>query len=188
MGISLNLDYSEGCCEHILEKYKNRAICIDNCSKKCEARKKTSSFVDYILEFEDKYLLIEEKSFIIEFIRRFCKEILNKPIRELSNEILKSKLEQIQSYEDREIKRVIMTESMLNLTSTSSDKTRDCTIFLMQIDKNIEKIQKSKLIYLYCKTGSPADRLFQSTYNLKNLQSKLVSCDKLDRFVERYSK
>ena len=185
MGVSLNIltwSIKEGCCKE-LEKYKNRIICKDDCKFQCELRDGEFSFCDYIIELNDKYILIEEKSFLLEYVKTFSRD---KEINIRFNgrdEILNEILNKIDNLNNIEKKRLIATLSILSLTITSNKKMKDSILFLMKNFNNFDKLKKSIMVYLYCKSNHPAEKVFNSINNLRNIDKTLVSCDKLEKLL-----
>ncbi len=176
MGIHLNL-LKEGCCEYPsnLSYFNgdgfdpNRATC------------------DKIIDCKDRYILVEEKSFILGFLSACCEEkkkSIGTFIEDgiLSNELL-SFIEN--SYNTEEKKR-IFAESVTRLFMSSLDKVSNTT-HILATKYNTKKSENMPIIYLYCKSGkSPIDKLATlSLAKYKNEKKQvMVECSKLEKFLK----
>lgn len=175
MGISLDT-LTEGCCESLnklsttnLDKYKSD---------------KSSSSIDRLLECDDKYILIEEKSFLLDYFRLAAQEAKVK-FQPKNGNIEDTFLERIKEL-PKEIKEKIMYKSFSEKTLSSADKIKDTIILLCQDDKFCnEKIKKSEIIYLYCNSNNlHVDKLLNIIFNSKKAKQKIVECYKLDKYLE----
>lgn len=169
MGISIE-PLGEGCCETVLNNYK---IVITDKSRV----DKSIKFVDYVLDFEDKFLLIEEKSFVLAILSPKGDEIEDREIERFS------KL----SNEEKSLK---VCKESFRLLSDSNKKLKDTIIYLLKEKENfnIDKLQKSSFIYLYCKTDKlkEVDKLLISSLNMKNRKNIFIECSKLDYFIKTF--
>ncbi len=177
MGIPLK-KLTEGCCPSLkdlnplnLDAYKSD---------------KAMSSVDNVLDCDDKYIFIEEKSFLLDYYRLAGEEIDNylKPVNEeISDEFLQkiSKL-------DKEVKKKLMYQALYEKTISSVDKVKDTTFILCGDDAFCnEKVKNAITIYLYCQSGEPVDELLTKVFNLKKAKSrdKFVACKDLIKILER---
>jgi len=163
VGIRLE-SLEEGYCEYL--------NLIDTLNLDQYKKDKSMSSVDHILNCNDKYIFIEEKSFLLDYFRLAGKK------KEVENFIPKNGiisdqfLESISSL-DNEIKKQLLYQAVNNHTLGSVDKVKDTTIMLCNDDSFCnEKIKKAKTIYLYCKSGTHLDRLFALIYNSKKQKEK----------------
>jgi len=164
LGIPIK-NISEGCCKSI-ENYK---IVVTDENRK----DKNIKFVDYILDLEDKYLLIEEKSFILG--------ILPPRNGEISDEVI-YKFKAL-TFTEKELK---ICKTSFRLISDSNKKLKDTLLYLYKEFNNLEKIKKSPFIYLYCKSGlREVDRILVTSLNMKNRKNTFLSCDRLDAFISK---
>ncbi len=175
MGISLK-SISEGCCKY-LEQLET--INLDEYKKD-----KTMSSVDKVLECEDKFIFIEEKSFILDFFRLAAKRKNIRFIPE-NDEISDNFLDKISDL-SKETKRELLYKVISDKTLSLSDKIKDTTMILCEDDKFCnKKIQKASTVYLYCKSGLEIDRLFSITFNSKKQKEKIVECDRLKDYLNK---
>ena len=154
MGICL-ANIKEGCCDDILSDYTIiNADELDSNNPTC----------DKVIECNDKYLLIEEKSIIIGFLHECCNELgrnFDSYKYGTSNEnididallVLVHKL-------SREKKEAILSIKITNLLTSSLNKVSNTTAILCNETKyDSSKTRGMKTYYLYCKTGTPLDRV-----------------------------
>ncbi len=179
MGIPLS-SLTEGCCEGLnslhtvkLDEYKPN---------------KSMSSVDNVLECDDKYIFIEEKSFLLDYYRLAGKECEHHfcPVDgEIPNDFLKSI-----SKLDPSAKKTIMYKACFDKTLSHDDKLRD-TMTILYGDGafcNV-KTANSITVYLYCKGSNlPEDENMSGYISLifssKIGNKKLVECSKLSKFLE----
>jgi len=178
VGIHLE-ELEEGCCD----KYPSSLSYIDGDS--LDANRATC---DKIIDCVDRYILVEEKSFILGFLNASCEE------REISigtfieNGILSDSLMSFinEAFTHDEKKR-IFAESVTKLFMSSLDKVSNTThILATEYDK--EKSKNMPIIYLYCRSGkSEIDRLANlSLAKYKNEKKQvMVECDKLEKFLKK---
>jgi len=175
VGISLNT-LAEGCCDSL-----NKLTTIDLDDYKSN---KSSSSIDKLLECNDKYILIEEKSFLLDYFRLAAQEARVK-FEPQNGNIEDIFLETIKEL-PKNIKEKIMYKSFSEKTLSSADKIKDTIIMLCQDEKFCnEKIQKSEIIYLYCNSNNlHVDKLLNIMFNSKKAKQKIVECSKLNRYLE----
>lgn len=180
MGIPLS-SLSEGCCEELnslptvkLDEYKPD---------------KSMSSVDHVLECEDKYIFIEEKSFLLDYYRLAGKKC-GQHFHPINGEISDDFLTGISHLEKSE-KKDLMNKACFDKALSHDDKLRD-TMTILYGDGafcNI-KTAKSITVYLYCKGVSLAEDENMSSYislifSSKIGNKKLVECNQLSRFLEK---
>lgn len=174
MGISLK-SLSEGCCE-----YLESLGCINLDEEKED---KTMSSVDKVLECDDKYVFIEEKSFLLEYFRlagernntKFC------PKNGIVTDDFLDNISKLQT----ETKKELMYKALADKLLSISDKVRDTTLILSNKDNANEKLKNAETIYLYCKSGTPIDAILSITFNSKNHREKIIACCDLQKYLEK---
>lgn len=180
MGIPLS-SLSEGCCEELnsLPKVKLDEYKVN----------KSMSSVDNILECDDKYIFIEEKSFLLDYYRLAGKRC-NQHFHPINGEIPEDFLRSISKLDKTE-KKELMYKACFDKALSHDDKLRDTMTILYGDDAfcNI-KTAKSITVYLYCKGVSLAEDENMSSYislifSSKIGNKKLVECNQLSRFLEK---
>lgn len=162
MGIPID-SLTEGCCE-VINQYN---ILVTDENRKC----KNIKFVDSVLDLESKYLFIEEKSFILGILPPRNGEISDEVIAEFKE----------LSLTEKELK---VCKASFRLISDSSQKLKDTLLYLYKEFDDLEKIEKSPFIYLYCKSGfREVDKILATSLSMKNRKHTFLSCDKLEKFI-----
>jgi len=178
VGIHLE-SLAEGCCD----KYPSSLSYLDG--DKFDANRATC---DKIIDCEDRYILVEEKSFILGFFNACCKEKKQNISSFMTDGILSDNLiEYIDENFTLDEKKRIFAESVTTLFMSSLDKVSNTThILATEYDK--EKSRNMPIIYLYCKSGkSKIDKLASlSLAKYKNEKKQvMVECDKLEKFLKK---
>jgi hypothetical protein len=176
-------------------------IPIDNIKEKCcdsdlsrftiiemDALDDVGSTCDKVIECNDKYYLVEEKSILLSFFANCCKEqgfSLDDDYKYIENEIkylnIDGLFELTQSM-DREIKRRILSDTMVNLINTSAKKASNTTTILnKQFDAT--KTDDMSIFYLYCNSGHEVDMLLTSLLSLYK-RTLFIECQKLKSKLE----
>ena len=139
MGIHLK-NLEEGCCD----KYPSSLSYLDGDG--LDANRDTC---DKIIECDDKYILVEEKSFILGFFNACCKEsktnlgsFMNDGI--ISDDIIPF-IDETFSLEE---KKRIFAESVTTLFMSSLDKVSNTT-HILATNYNNDKSKNMPIIYLY---------------------------------------
>jgi len=177
VGIYL-INLEEGCCEypsHLSyldgdEFDFNRATC------------------DKIIECNDKYILVEEKSFVMGYFSACCEE-KKEPIGNfISDGVLNDNLmEFIENNYSKEEKKRIFAESVTRLFMSSLDKVSNTT-HILATKYDTKKSENMPIIYLYCNSGkSPIDKLATlSLAKYKNEKKQvMIECSKLEKFLKK---
>ena len=165
MGISIE-SLKEGCCKNILNNYKT--IITDE-----NRENKNIKFVDYILDLDSFYIFIEEKSFILAILPPIKGKIQNKTIEDFKS---------LTTVE----KELRVCKSSFRLISDSNRKLKDTLSYIYKNYKDLEKIEKSPFIYLYCKSNlKDVERIFVTYFNMKNRKNIFISCDRIDDFIKK---
>ncbi|WP_321470147.1 hypothetical protein [Halarcobacter sp.] len=173
MGICLD-KIKEGCCKDL--KSLN-PIDLDSYKKD-----KRMSSVDNVLECSDKFIFIEEKSFILDFFRLSAKRMKIR-FKPEDNIISDEFLDNI-SHLEKEEKKELFYKSIADKTLSLSEKIKDTTMILCKDDAFCdEKIKKTSTIYLYCKSGLEIDKLFSITFNSKKQREKIIECTDLKKYL-----
>ena len=178
MGIYLK-NLKEGCCD----KYPSVLSYLDG--DDFDANRATC---DKIIECDDKYILIEEKSFILGFLNACCKEANTSLGKFKEDDII---FNDIVSFIDDTFsldqKKRIFAESVTTLFMSSLDKVSNTT-HILATDYNNHKSKNMPIVYLYCKSGkSKVDKLASlSLAKYKNEKKQvMVECDKLEKFLQQ---
>jgi len=167
LGISIK-HIKEGCCKQI----DNYNILVTDENRK----DKNIKFVDYILDLDDKYLFIEEKSFVLGILAPRNGEISDEVITKFKNLSLVEK--------DLEI-----CKTGFRLISDSNKKLKDTILYMCKEFQDLEKIEKSPFIYLYCKSKLRAvDGLLMSFLSMKNRKNIFIPYGELEKFIEKVKK
>lgn len=177
MGIHLK-NLKEGCCDKYPSSLSylygddfdaNRATC------------------DKIIECNNRYILVEEKSFLLGFLNACCKE-RNKNLGSFvdGNIITDNIIAFIDETFTLEEKKRIFAESVTTLFISSLDKVSNTT-HILATKYDADKSSNMPIIYLYCKSGkSKIDKLASlSLARYKNEKKQvIVDCDKLEKFLK----
>lgn len=176
MGICIK-SISEGCCDYLeslnplkLDEYK---------------QDKQMSSVDNVLECNEKYIFIEEKSFLLEYFRLAGKKVNEKLIPDENGLITDDFLETISKIENSD-KKALFNKAVSDKLLSMTDKIKDTTFMLCKDDKFCDdKIKNAKTIYLYCKSSHPIDSLISIVFNSKNHKEKIISCSDLEKYLTK---
>lgn len=173
MGISLK-SLSEGCCE-----YLESLGCINLDEEKED---KTMSSVDKVLECDDKYIFIEEKSFLLEYFRLAGERNKTKfsPQDGMVTDEFLANISNLSIETKKELMNRAFAEKLLSI----SEKVKDTTLMLSSKKNSIQKLKNAKTIYLYCNSGTPIDRLLSITFNSKKQKEKIIACNELEKYLE----
>jgi len=143
---------------------------------------------DKIIECEDKYILIEEKSFLLGFFNECCREkkvnfgsfIEKGYIKDNFFDFLND------SFSLDEKKR-IFAETVVKLFMSSLDKVSNTT-HILSTQHNANKSKNMPIVYLYCDSGhSKIDKLISlSLSKYKNEKREVfVECQRLEKFLNQ---
>lgn len=170
MGICIS-SLSEGCCESL-----NVLGCIDG-----DKFDDNSPTVDNICECNDRYILIEEKSFLLDFFRESCKGRKKFSHFIKTGQLEDSYFEFLATLTPQE-KRLIFQQSAKNLLDEMPDKVNNTHQYL----KDIEKVEKSINVLLYCNSGTEIDKLASLIFAKYNNEEEntVLECSKLEKFLE----
>jgi len=148
------------------------------------------STCDKVIECHDKYYLVEEKSILLSFFTNCCEELnIDFDVEYKYDEegITYLKIDEvialIQTI-NTEVKRRILSDSMVNLINTSAKKASNTTDILnknSQFDSN--KTDDMPIFYLYCKSGYEVDRFITSLLS-RYKKTLFIECQKLKEKLE----
>jgi len=169
----------EGCCDSQLSPYSIIDMdCLDDVGSTC----------DKVVECNDKYYLVEEKSIVFAFLDNCCKEI-EKNVDDYKynkddNEYLKidDVIALIQPM-NIEIKKRILSDTIVNLIHDSAKKSSNTTDILnKQYDSS--KTSNMPIFYLYCNSGTPIDMIINRILE-KYKRTFFIECLKLQEKLEQ---
>ena len=179
MGICL-ASIKQGCCDSELS---------DLTIIEADALDTDNSTCDKVIECNDRYVLVEEKSIFIGFLHECCNE-LNKDFDSYkygdNNENLNiEELLELVHTLSKESKEMILSKKITNLLLSSLDKVSNTTAILCnESEYDTSKTRGMSTFYLYCKTGTAIDRimyLWLSRYK-KNI---FIECQDLKEKLEQ---
>ena len=173
----------EGCCDNDLS-------CLGLNIIDGDALDRVGSTCDKIIECNDKYILVEEKSLLLGFFNACLKE-LNRDLEAYkydNNGIVYLKINDvitlIQSL-DKNVKERILAENITHLLTSSLKKVSNTThILAMKLDNT--KTANMPIFYLYCNSGKPIDGIM-STWLSRNRKSVFIECADLKKYLSLQS-
>ena len=144
----------QGCCDIHLSPYSVIDMdSLDNIGSTC----------DKVIECKDRYYLVEEKSITLAFLDSCCRE-LNlkfddyKYINEDTQYLKISEVIALIQPMHIEVKRRILSDTIVNMINTSAKKASNTTDIL---NKRFDSSKTSNMptFYLYCNSGRTIDRI-----------------------------
>ena len=178
MGIHLK-DLKEGCCD----KYPSSLAYLEG--DNFDANRATC---DKIIECSDKYILVEEKSFLLGFLNACCDEAKTSLGSFMDADMINDELiDFIDTHFSLEEKKRIFAESVTRLFMSSLDKVSNTT-HILATDYDNNKSKNMPIVYLYCKSGKSAiDKLASlSLAKYKNEKKQvMIECGKLEKFLQK---
>lgn len=178
MGIHLD-KLKEGCCD----KYPSSLTYLDG-----DEFDENRATCDKVIECNDKYILVEEKSFLLGFLNACCDEAKTNLGAFMNSDIINDKLiEFIDTNFTIEEKKRTFAESVTRLFMSSLDKVSNTT-HILATDYNNDKSKNMPIVYLYCKSGKSAiDKLASlSLAKYKNEKKQvMIECGKLEKFLQK---
>lgn len=174
MGIRLD-SIKQGCCDSALSSFQ----VIDG-----DSLDDVGSTCDKIIECDDKYILIEEKSLLIGFFDRCCKELdksfddykyIDDGVEYLQMTQLQSDTHALSS----EVKMRLLEQTRADLSITSARKASNTTHLLS--DKS--KIANMDIFYLYCNSGKPIDGVIYAWLS-RNRKNIFIECQDLKEHLD----
>ncbi len=178
MGIPLRT-IKEHCCDSNLSAFTIIDMdALDNVGSTC----------DKVIECSNTYYLVEEKSILFSFFDNCCKELglsIDSDYKYLEGNIkylnIDGLFELTQSM-DIEVKRRILSDSIVNLTNTSAKKASNTTNILNKQFDNT-KTDNMPTFYLYCNSGHEVDMLL-ATLLSRYKKTLFIECQKLKSKLE----
>ena len=163
----------EGCCDANLASYSIIDMdALDNIGSTC----------DKVIECRDKYYLVEEKSISLSFLDNCCRElgIRLDEYKYMDGDIQYLKISEIIGLIQPmhiEVKRRILSDTIVNMINTSAKKASNTTDILNKRFNN-QKTSNMPTFYLYCNSGKPIDMIIHRL--LKNYKkTTFIECLKL---------
>lgn len=176
-------EIKEGCCDNDLGSLGLTVIdgdALDNVKPTC----------DKIIECPDKYILVEEKSFLLGFLHRCCQELRvdfeTYKYKNVDTIYLKmSDLTELIHILDPDVKDKILAQTVTDLFLSSLEKVSNTT-FILATKFDCVKAENKKIFYLYCKSGKAVDTImsvWMSSYNRK--KKVFIECTDLKNYLQR---
>jgi len=168
----------EKCCDSYLSTFSIIEMDeLDNIGSTC----------DKVIECRDKYYLVEEKSIILSFLHNCCKEI-NKDFdsyKYQDNSTIYLKIDEVIELiqpMNIEVKRRILSDTIVNMTNTSAKKASNTTDILNK-RFNSNKTGNMPTFYLYCNSGKPIDVIINRLLGFYK-KTIFIECQKLKEKLE----
>jgi hypothetical protein len=165
----------EHCCDNDLSNFNViKGDLLDQVGSTC----------DLIIECNDKYILIEEKSILFDFLNKCCKEAsidLDATYKYSNNNVTYLKVSEIINTiiqpMDINIKKRILSETITNMTCDSAKKASNTTDILNKRFDNA-KTADMEILYLYCASGKAIDRIM-NTWLSRYKKNFFIECQAL---------
>jgi len=165
-------DLEEKCCDYLTSLSPIDGDSLDD-------SKKT---VDNILECDDKYILIEEKSFILDFFRKAC--IGRKKFSHfIKDGMIEDRFFDFLATLNKVEKHKIFKKSIYELLEVMPEKVKTTLNHLE--DEN--KISNSLNVILYCKSETEIDTIASILFARYNNEEEntVLECQKLEKFLRQ---
>ena len=171
MGVCIK-DLEEKCCGYLTSLSPRSGDDFDDNQKT----------IDNILECKDKYILIEERSFILDFFRKAC---IGR--KKFSHFIQDGRLEEdfftfLETISSEE-KSNLFRKSAMELLDAIPDKVR---VTLSYLEDKV-KTSNSLNVILYCKSETEIDKIASILFARYNNEEEntILECDKLEKFLQQ---
>ena len=168
-------DIQEGCCDIRLNSFTvHDGDALDSVGSTC----------DKIIECNNTYILVEEKSLLFSFFDRCCKELGEdlENYKYVEEEIIYLKVDEVITRIhtlSEDVKKRVLAENLASLLMTSGKKASNTTqILCTNSNFNSEKTKNMPIFYLYCKSGKPIDRIMSSWLS-RNRKNIFIECSVL---------
>jgi hypothetical protein len=167
------------CCDlHLASFSVIEMDCLDDVGSTC----------DKVIECEDKYYLVEEKSITLSFLDACCKELNLKldDYKYIEEEVSYLKINEVVELIQVmhvEVKRRILSDTIVNMTNTSAKKASNTTDILNKQFNN-QKTSNMSAFYLYCNSGHPIDDLINRLLT-RYKKTIFIECLKLKEKLEQ---
>lgn len=174
----------EGCCDSDLNSLSLSIIdgdALDNANPTC----------DKIIECRDKYVLVEEKSLLLSFFDKCCRECSkdfetykydNSGVTYLKISAVIALIHTL----DVNVKERILAENTTHLLNSSLNKVSHTT-HILATKFNSTKTANMPIFYLYCNSGKPIDRIM-STWLSRDRKSVFIECADLKSYLQLQSR
>ena len=178
MGIPISY-IKQGCCDSDLSSFT--IIEMDELDD-------VGSTCDKVIECSDKYYLVEEKSILLSFFANCCKELgltFDSEYKYLENGITYLKIDELVTLSQSmniDVKRRILSDSMVNMMNTSAKKASNTTDILNKQFDNT-KTSNIPIFYLYCKSGHEVDSLLSILLS-RYKKTLFIECQELKSKLE----
>ena len=168
----------EKCCNNNLTQYN--IIDMDTLDK-------VGSTCDKVIECRDKYYLVEEKSLTLSFLDNCCRELNIKldDYKYMDRGIEYFKISEVINLIQPlhiEVKRRILSDTIVNMTNTSAKKASNTTDILNKQFNN-QKTSNMPTFYLYCNSGTTIDRIINMSLQ-RYKRTIFIECLKLKEKLE----
>lgn len=169
----------EKCCDSHLASFSVMEMdCLDNVGSTC----------DKVIECEDKYYLVEEKSITLSFLDACCSELNLKldDYKYIEAEVSYLKINDIVELIQAmhvEVKKRILSDTIVNMTNTSAKKASNTTDILNKQFNN-QKTSNMSAFYLYCNSRHPIDDLIHRLLT-RYKKTIFIECLKLKEKLEQ---
>ena len=169
----------EKCCDSTLTSFSIIEMDeLDNVGSTC----------DKVIECQDKYYLVEEKSITLSFLHNCCKEIKKDfdSYKYEDDNVTYLKIDEVIRLIQPmhvEVKRRILSDTIVNLISTSAKKASNTTDILNKESYSLRTSNMS-VFYLYCNSGTPIDMIIHTLLS-KYKKTIFIECLKLKEKLEQ---
>ena len=170
MGIRIK-EIEEGCCDELNNRHPLKGDRLDDHQKT----------IDNILECDDKYVLIEERSFIMDFFRKAS--IGRKKFSHfIRNGVLEDDFFVFLSTLGKKEKHEIFKKSALELLEAIPEKVENTLMYL----ENKTKVDNSLNVILYCKSETEIDKIASIIFAKYNNEEEntVLECQKLEKYLQ----
>jgi len=146
------------------------------------------STCDKVIECRDRYYLVEEKSITLSFLDNCCRELDLKldDYKYINNGMQYFKISEVISLIQTmhiEVKRRILSDTIVNMMNTSAKKASNTTDILNKRFDS-QKTANMPTFYLYCNSGKPIDMIIHRLLqNYKKIT--FIECLKLKEKLEQ---
>ena len=174
----------EGCCDHDLS-------CLDGLSvMNGDSLDTVNPTCDKVIVCQDKYVLVEEKSLLLGFFDKCCRESgenFETYKYEDDGEVY-LRISDLIAYINTlniNVKERILAENIQALMNSSLSKVSHTThILATRFDNN--KTANMPIFYLYCNSGKPID-MIMSTWLSRDRKSVFIECADLKNYLSLQS-
>ncbi len=177
MGIPIEY-IKQGCCDSQLSSFSIiNADKLDDIGSTC----------DKVIDCNNKYILVEEKSILIGFFHKCCMELgknfdsYKYTIDNIEYLKLTELMKLIRSL-DKSTKKMLLSEKIVDLLTSSPKKASNTTDILCKKYDNT-KTSDMSVFYLYCNSGKPIDMIMYSWLS-RYKNNIFIECQALKQKLE----